>query len=314
MPTPVHSGLAALTRAAAPGAAVVLVLIGPTGSQVLCHGPLDGPGSPAVGPDTPFELGSVSKTFTALLLAEAAHRGEVSLADRVEVSGRPVSLLRLATHTAGLPRLPPGLLRSALPRWRSNPYAAYTPADLSRALGRTRLRRRPGLRYSNYGVGLLGRVLAERAGLDYPDLLAQRICGPLGLTATDCGPPGPGAAVGHRRGRPLPPWEIPALPGAGAVRSSGADLLRYLTAHLTPAGPLAPALREVLRPRVADGRTGRRYGLVWQLHEDDCHHSGATRGCTAFLALRPAAGTALAALTNSGPTARFLDAAYALLP
>ncbi|MER5635997.1 serine hydrolase domain-containing protein [Kitasatospora sp. NPDC002227] len=298
--------LAALVRAVPPGAAVVLVCDG----EVHCHGRTAFSGGEPVTPATGFETGSVSKTFTALLLAEAVHRGEIALDEPVPVGGALVTPLRLATHTAGLPRLPPGLLRSGLASWGSNPYAAYSAADLTQALDRTRVRRHPGVHYSNYGVGLLGRLLADRAGLDYPALLATRICTPLGLTGTTCTP---GTAVGHHRGRPLPPWEIPALPGAGAVRSTGQDLQRYLAAHLAPGGPLAPALRDVQLPRLRRGRTGPALGLAWHLRDGCWFHSGATRGFTALVAFNPGTGRAVAALTNTGPARRFLDTAYGLL-
>ena len=320
-PAPADPLLAALARTVPRGSAVALAAVSPDGEQLLCHGRTDGARGEPVTPDTGFELGSVSKTFTALLLADAVARGEVGFWDTVTVSGRPLTLLHLATHTSGLPRLPPGLRRSALPAWFSNPYAAYSTEDLDRALTRTRLRTAPGdrVRYSNYGIGLLGRALAEWTGADYPALLASRIASPLGLTGTDCEP---GAAVGHFHGRPLPPWRIPALPGAGAVRSTARDLLRYLTVLLDPATApspeLAAALRDVQRPRLVKPRSTDRICLVWNLRPtpdgEVLFHSGGTRGCTSFLAFCPQRGTALAALTNAGPRpdGRFIQTGYRL--
>ncbi|WP_232733987.1 serine hydrolase [Kitasatospora sp. CB02891] len=316
---PVDPQLATLTRTVPRGAAVALAVVSPDGERLLCHGRTDGSSGEPVTPDTGFELGSVSKTFTALLLAELAARGEVRHRDTVTVADVPLTFLHLATHTSGLPRLPPGLRRSALPAWFTNPYAAYSVAELDRAMGRTRLRNPPGDRvhYSNYGVGLLGRTLAERAGTSYPALLTSRISGPLGLTGTDCEP---GAAVGHFRQRPLPPWQIPALPGAGAVRSTARDLLRYLTVHLDPAAAptaaLTAALRDVQRPRLVKPRSTDRICLVWNLRPtadgDVLFHSGGTRGCTSFIAFCPRRGTALAALTNAGPRldGRFIQTGY----
>ncbi|MGW4380605.1 serine hydrolase domain-containing protein [Kitasatospora sp. NPDC004531] len=311
--------LATLAGTVPGDAALALALVSAEGEQLLCRGRTDGAHSAEVTPDTGFELGSVSKTFTALLLAELAAGGRVGLRDTVTVADTPLTLLHLATHTSGLPRLPPGLRRSALPAWLSNPYAAFSPADLDRALERTRLGFRPGsrVRYSNFGVGLLGRVLAERAGSTYPALLAERVAGPLGLGGTDCEP---GAAVGHRRGRPLPPWQIPALPGAGAVRSTPRDLLRYLSALLDPATAPTPALgaalRDVQRPRLVKPRSTDRICLVWNLRPtadgDVLFHSGGTRGFTTFVGFCPQRGTALAALTNTAPRidARFIQSAY----
>jgi CubicO group peptidase (beta-lactamase class C family) len=289
---------------------------------VLCRG---------ARPDTRFEVGSVTKTFTALLLAEMAARKEVRHDDPVArylphgVPGPPITLMHLATHTSGLPRLPPGMLnRRAAAAWFSNPYAAFSPADLLAALPRTRLRHRPGTRvhYSNYGVGLLGHVLARAAGGDYAQLLTERILAPLGLDDTDCDPYRP-QAVGHWHGRSRPPWLIPGLPGAGALRSSARDLLSYLSALLTPEQAEPPSLRSALadvqRPRLALPRTGRQLCLVWNLRPRQgrplLHHSGGTRGFTAFTGFLPGPGIALAALCDTQPTPRapFLQTAYTTL-
>lgn len=176
------------------------------------------------------------------------------------------------------------------------------------------------LLYSNYGLALLGRLLAQTAGADYPQVLAERVCRPLGLTGTGCGPQPVAQAVGHRHGRPLPPWHMPGLPAAGALRSTGNDLLRYLGAHLQPAGePLAAALREVQKPRLRIPRSTDELCLISnRRHLDDgplLFHSGATRGFTCFTGFAPHAGVAVAAMANTGPEpkGRFVHTAYAVL-
>ncbi|MBD0690356.1 serine hydrolase domain-containing protein [Streptomyces sp. CBMA123] len=261
------AAVAATLQAAGPYAtAVTVTLTCGDHEEVHCHGRLGlAPTAPPCTPNTVFEPGSVTETFTALLLAESAARGELALDEPVErrlppdwrpatvSSRRPIRLLHLATHTSGLPRLPPGLLAAAAPNWAGNPHAAYGEEQLRASLARTTVRRTPGsrYRYSNYGVGLLERILAEAGGAPYGELLVERVCRPLGLDATTCAPDVPGRAVGYRRGRALPPWLIPGLPGAGAIRSSGADLLRYLRAHLDGGdGELGAALRDVQRLRL----------------------------------------------------------------
>lgn len=293
---------------------------------VLCDGPVE--------EDTRFETGSLTKTFTALLLAELTARGEVRYGDRADrylpfrLPGPPLTLLHLATHTSGLPRLPPGLLTRAIRSgWLSNPYAGFSEDDLLASLRRTRLRHRPGSRvlYSNFGGGLLGHVLARAAGGtggDYPALLAERVTGPLGLADTDCDPHRP-QATGHWHGRPRPALLMPGLAAAGAVRSSARDLLRVLAALLDPVTVPDPALRtalaEVQRPRLGVPRTGSRLCLVWNLRPRPggalLHHSGGTRGFTAFAGFLPGSGTGLVALTNTAPTplAPFVQAAYGAL-
>lgn len=288
-----------------------------------------------IDPHTPFEIGSVTKTFTALLLAELVARGEVRYDDPVThylparlappAHGAPITLLHLATHTAGLPRLPPGLLRRAAPYWFSNPYAAFAPDDLLAALPRTRPFAAPGtrMRYSNYGVGLLGVLLARAAGTDYPTLLRERVLDPLGLHDTGCRDTGD-RVTGYWHRRPRPHWRIPALPAAGALRSSAHDLLRYLTALLGPsewpgAGPLRTALGDVLRPRLALPGGGERICLLWNARHRTDHdlyfHSGGTRGCTAFVGFSPQRRVALVALANTSPTLHgaFIQRAYLTL-
>ncbi|MFE9724019.1 serine hydrolase domain-containing protein [Streptomyces sp. NPDC005794] len=313
-----------LTVARGPGAAVAAV----RGAEraVLCSGP--------VGEGTRFETGSLTKTFTALLLAEMAARGEVRSTDRADLylpfrlPGPPLTLLHLATHTSGLPRLPPGMLtRAVRSGWLSNPYAGFSEDDLLASLRRTRLRHRPGSRvlYSNFGGGLLGHVLARAAGGtggDYPALLAERVTGPLGLADTDCDPNRP-QATGHWHGRPRPALLMPGLTAAGAVRSSARDLLSVLAALLDPDTAPNPALRtalaEVQRPRLSVPRTGSRLCLIWNLRPGPggalLHHSGGTRGFTAFAGFLPGSGAGLVALTNTAPTplAPFIQSAYGTL-
>ncbi|MFD6279552.1 serine hydrolase domain-containing protein [Streptomyces sp. NPDC060209] len=312
--------------AAARGPAAAVAAVRGAERAVLCRGP--------VGEGTRFETGSLTKTFTALLLAEMAARGEVRYADRADrylpfrLPGPPLTLLHLATHTSGLPRLPPGLLtRAVRSGWLSNPYAGFSEDDLLASLRRTRLRHRPGSRvlYSNFGGGLLGHVLARAAGGtggDYPALLAERVTGPLGLADTDCDPDLP-QATGHWHGRTRPALLMPGLTAAGAVRSSARDLLRVLAALLDPDTAPDPVLRtalaEVQRPRLSVPRTGSRLCLIWNLRPRPggalLHHSGGTRGFTAFAGFLPASGTGLVALTNTAPTplAPFIQSAYGAL-
>jgi serine-type D-Ala-D-Ala carboxypeptidase/endopeptidase len=312
--------IAAVARAPA----VVLAAVVGDETAVACHG------DPTPDAHTVFELGSITKTFTALLLAEMVTRGEIDYDDPItaylppEARPRhgidaPITLVQLATHTAGLPRLPANLYLRALPAWTTNPYARYRLEDLYRATARIRASRRPPARahYSNFGVGLLGQLLANTAATDYRDLVLDRVCRPLGLTDTLTGP-GPSCATGYRRGRPVPAWEMGALASAGTLRSSATDLLRYLQAHLHPeATPLAAALRATQVPRVA-AKGKDRICLVWNhrssRYGDVLFHSGATRGFTAFVGFCPQAATGVAALVNTTPTRRrnMISIAYSL--
>jgi D-alanyl-D-alanine-carboxypeptidase/D-alanyl-D-alanine-endopeptidase len=291
-------------------------------------------GTGTAGPDRPtppaantiFEIGSVTKVFTAVLLAGMVEDGLLELDDTVQkhlptgvempVRGRPVTLADLATHTAGLPRLPHGFfLRSA--RHRRNPYAGFTVDDLYAGLPATRLRRAPGdrPRYSNLGYGLLGQVLALRAGCDYEQLVQSRICRPLELEDTHVSVPAAAYerfAQGHdRRGRPVPHWDVPALAGAGALRSTVSDLLAFLRLQLGEGEPsLARAAALTHAPR-ARHRHGLAVGLGWTrlpllgTEHELLFHNGGTGGFRSFAGFVPAAHIAVVVLSNS---ARSVDA------
>ncbi|MFJ2172374.1 serine hydrolase domain-containing protein [Streptomyces sp. NPDC087851] len=329
----------ALARAACGACAVVVALRRGEERAVVPYGTTAFGGGEPVTADTRFEIGSLTKCFTALLLAEQAARGEVAYGDPLsrflppealpQQRGAPITLLHLATHTAGLPRLPPGLLAGAASHWFSNPYAAFSTEDLLRSLARTRPGARPGdrVRYSNFGVGLLGHLLTRAApdGPEYGELLAERVLGPLGLHGTGSDPGLP-QATGHWHGRPRPSWRIPGLPGAGALRSSAPDLLALLDALADGAargaaadGPLGAALTEAVRPRLALRGGTRRLALVWNIRVRPegaaYHHSGGTRGFTAFAGFVPERRTAVVALANTTPAVdqAFLQLAYTTL-
>ncbi|ASU86276.1 hypothetical protein CDO52_17205 [Nocardiopsis gilva YIM 90087] len=283
-----------------------------------------------VDPYTTFETGSVTKTFTALLLAEMAANGDVDYKDPIDTylppdarprrGERPITLLDLATHTAGMPRLPRNLFPGAVAQWLADPYARYSRDDLHRATARLRPAPAtpPPPHYSTFGVGLLGQLLADAAGTSYPELVAERIMGPLGMDDSGAPPaiaPATRSATGHRRGRPVGPWHFGALAGAGAVRSTAADLLIYLRAHLRPEmikPPLADALRAARVPRRLmagrAGAAGTSISLVWNHRviggQTLLWHTGGTGGFTAFVGFSPTADAAVAVLANATPTWR----------
>jgi len=289
-----------------------------------------------------YELGSLTKTFTVLLLADLATRGVLGLDDPVtaHLPGLPVrhpathkiTLRHLATHTAGLPRVPRDLVPSALLHPTRNGYAGYTRERLLDAFARTRPRHEPGAHwhYSNLGTALLGPALEAAAGAPYPDLLARHVLAPLGLASATTARPGPAAgppearvpALGRRGdGRtPMPPTDMAAFAAAGALRADPLDLLTYAEAHLRPEKtPLAEALRVVRVPQLRRG-TGRRHThtLGWYQHPAAegplLFHAGATFGQQSFAGFHPATGTAVAAVaTRHDRRCAVVQAGYTLL-
>ena len=255
------------------GVGIVVGVIEPQGRRVVAYGSLNQGDPRPLNGDTIFEIGSVTKVFTSLLLADMVQRGEVALADPVakylpaevkvpERGGRAITLVDLSTHTSGLPRLPSNLQ----PKDPANPYADYTVEQLYQFLSTYQLTRDIGsqFEYSNLGGGLLGHALARRAGMDYEALVRSRITGPLGMSGTGITlSPQMKArlALGHNdKLVTVPNWDLPALAGAGALRSSVNDMLTFLAANLGyMKSPLAPAMAAMLSVRRPTGspRTGR---------------------------------------------------------
>jgi serine-type D-Ala-D-Ala carboxypeptidase/endopeptidase len=233
------------------GIGIVVGVIDSDGRRVVAHGALvDGDPRPLDG-ETVLEIGSITKVFTCLLLADMVERGEVALNDPVvkhlpagvtvpERGGRQISLVDLATHRSGLPRWPDDIAPDELsPKAWSNPYADYTVEQLHAFLGSYRLSRDIGAThaYSNLGMGLLGRALAHCAGVDFETLLRSWITGPLGVADTTIALSADQTArfaVGHDQARrPVAAWDMPTFDGAGALRS---------TANGSPSWPLSSAL------------------------------------------------------------------------
>ena len=270
---------------------------------------------------TLFEIGSITKVFTGILLAEMAERGEVRLDQPVadllpptvrvpERNGRRIRLVDLSTHSSGLPRMP-GNFAPANP---DNPYADYAPERLYAFLGAHQLRRDVGelAEYSNVGVGLLGHALARRAGKSYETLVAERILAPLRMTSTSIvlAPEDlPRLAPPHNaRGEQVSNWDLPeTFAGAGALRSSAEDMLAFLAANLSPPaeGTLGKAIRVAQRPHFT-GPDGREAGLGWGmslLHGDRrvLTHAGGTGGYLTFVAIDTERRLGVVVLSNQVP-------------
>ncbi|MFT7836905.1 serine hydrolase domain-containing protein [Saccharothrix sp. BKS2] len=272
-----------------------------------------------------FEIGSAGKTFTALLLAQLDARGELRCADPVvrhlpaaahRPATRRLTLRHLATHTAGLPRLPPSLYLHAARHGSTNAYAGYSTERVLTAFARTRPRNVGTWRYSNLGYAVLGHALAHAQGTAFDDLLTARVLTPLRLTDTDTHPSPPGRLP---RSGTVPQLRMDGFAPAGAVRSTADDLLTYLAAHLDPAGSaLADSLHTVRAP-VPHPAPGESRSLGWFIHHDDrgalYFHAGATFGHTTFLGFRPATATAVVALAGRRAHRRFplVPTAYRLL-
>ena len=290
-----------------------------------------------IGADTLFEIGSITKTFTALLLADMVVKGEVNLDDPVEKwlpqglavglnglklrdhTGAPIRLIDLATHRSGLPRIPDNMPNGT----RADPYVDYREPQLlmylkSRATlvetdaGKTTKKRDEFYAYSNLGFGLLGYVLARAANMPYEALLQSRVLAPLGLTSTYLDTPRGELARftdGHylESGTTLKlakHWRFDVIAPAGALRMSAKDMGRYAQAASGAIDTPLKAAFALAQKRYGDGMSPRNpQGLAWILatinDRSVVNHDGATGGFASTLWVDPERKSAVAVLSNA---------------
>lgn len=278
-------------------------------------------GGPAPGPTTIFEIGSLTKVFTGLLLARAIDRSTVALADPIAPSfplgapqfgGQSITLLDLATHSSGLPRMPNNT-HSADPR---NPGAGYTEQDLAEFMANWTLKAAPGttMMYSNLGAGTLGYILVEDAGeASYEALVRRDLAESLGMVDTRIAVPAADqarVARGYWQGIAAPANEIgEPLAGGGALRSSGADMLRLVEAALGVGDPKVVAAWsraiEAQRPS-PQGEEGQIGLLVARETRDGrfvYFKDGQTAGFSSYLLFSTSPPAAVVLLANAGELA-----------
>jgi CubicO group peptidase (beta-lactamase class C family) len=267
---------------------------------------------------TAFEIGSVTKTMTAALLAEFIARGEVTLDDPIakllppgtsvpSFNGREITVRDIVTHASGLPPIPPQLRMTDM----SNPYAGVTERDLLDALAATQLTRAPGAQweYSNFAMMVLSYALAKRSGKDYETLLRERLLAPLGMNDSYIAkrPPHVRLAQGHLGNAvPAVSWDFPIdMAGVGGVRATLPDMVRYLEGELgTRESAIGPALARTQQQIANVG--GHRMGMNWFLSGANGRaivaHEGGTGGYSSFVAFDRAANRAVVLLSDTALT------------
>ena len=298
--------------------------------ELVSYGRSDMPDERPLDMDSVFEIGSITKVFTALLLADMVQRREVALADpvasllpagtKIPEKGKPITLLDLATYTSGLPRMP----GNWAPGDSRNPYADYTAAMMMEFLASYELKHEPGTHYeyANLGFGLLGHALATRAGRPYEALVIERICTPLGMGDTRIALT---PAMKARRVQahdanlfPTPDWEFQVFAGAGALRSTANDLCTFVEAAMgRRASPLKEAFALLLAtqrpaykptPDVALGwfvSHGKLFDIVWK--------DGGTGGTCSFIGFAPKRQRGGVVLSNAGYWNNINDIGYHLI-
>ena len=281
--------------------------------QVITYGETEKGKGAAPDGDTIYEIGSVSKAFTGVLLADLVLRGRVKLDDpyqkylpaaaKAELKNPThITFQHLATQTSGLPRLPDNMRPADI----ANPYADYTFQQMFAFLKEHKLRRPPGeYEYSNLGVGLLGVLLARREKTSYEELLVARIAKPCGMDDTRI------TLSEQQRQRLAPPydaalqpaknWDLPAVAGAGAIRSTTRDMLKFIQANLAADDqPLTKAFRLSHEKRQAIPG-GQAIGLGWHIARDGVTrwHNGMSGGYAAWVSVIPARKLGVVVLSNT---------------
>ena len=268
--------------------------------------------------DRAFEIGSISKTMTAFLLAGLIAEGKLSLDDPLSkflpagtavpsFEGQPIRLAHLVTHTAGLPGLPPRFA----PAVPDDPYADATPELAIGSLADVALTSAPGSAwaYSNYGFMLLSHVIVSQAGADFESLLRARLFAPLGMKAYIAEPPaGVQLTAGHTsNGAPAKPWNLPGeIAGIGGVRATLDDMIRYAAALLGDADePVRGTLARTLQPIVSQDAASAM-GMAWVRETVGDRplwlHDGGTGGFSSLIALDVERGRAVIALSDTSFT------------
>jgi serine-type D-Ala-D-Ala carboxypeptidase/endopeptidase len=271
-----------------------------------------GAGSQKITEKTVFEIGSITKTFTALLYQMALDGGVIQLNHSVQDLLPPgldlgaqvgcISLHQLATHHSGMPRMPDNFK----PADRKNPYADYSKDQFYDWLRSAKLGQ-PKFGYSNAGMGLLGHLLELKSGSRYESLIHQWIGVPLSLHDTKISLSAEQksrSATPHSEGATLPMWDIPTLAGAGALRSTTSDLLRWTSLHAGIIdGPLQSAMQRVQKTQGPAGQGGEKVAIGWLIKPASrgsiIWHSGGTGGTRSWTGFNRRTGTAVVVLANS---------------
>ncbi len=297
---------------------IVVGIAQPDGNRVIAYGTRGLEDKTPVNGDTVYDIGSITKVFTALLLSDMAQRNEVALDDRAgkylpgitlpSRNGKEISLTDLATHTSGLPLRPTNLASDN----SANPYAGYTCEKLNAFVSGYTLTRDPGsmYEYSNVGFGLLGEALSLRAGKEYSNLVHARVTGPFGMRDTRIDPTRDmlqRAAIGYDSDLHLVRhWDMgTALVSAGAFRSTANDLLKFLDACLGfKKSELSPAMDAMLRVRRPGGMSpSSAIALAWNIYQDNGREiawkNGSVGGYRAFIGYDRTARVGVVALANA---------------
>lgn len=262
-----------------------------------------------------FEIGSISKTFTGILLADMVMKGEVKLEDPLQKylpagitaptrNGESIKLVNMSNHTSSLPRMPDNFT----PANPANPYIDYSEKQLYDFLDGYELTRDIGseYEYSNYAVGLLGHVISDKVQMTYEELMLEIIAKPLGLKNTRIvftPKMKKNLAMGHSSGLEVENWDLTTLAGAGAIRSTAVDMITYLAANMGLQKSSLYSAMQLAQKNSGTKDSSPIVGLGWHtmvLDENEIiWHNGGTGGYRAFVGFIKGGDKGVVVLSNS---------------
>lgn len=295
---------------------IVIGIVSEKGASYFTFGKLAINSEKPLDKNSVFEIGSITKVFTGILLANMVKKGEVALDDPIQKylpkkvkiprrDGKQISFLNLSTQFSGLPRMPDNMDFND----PDNPYADYTVDQMYDFLSGHTLARDIGqsYEYSNLAVGLLGHVLSLRAGKTYEELIRERILDPLQMTHSGINLSQEMVerlATGHVGGQEVANWDLPTLAGAGALRSSAKDMIKFISANIgLSKHSLQKAMDLSHEPRFGIGVPDMKIGLGWHIRTDGdkeiVWHNGGTGGYRSFAGFIKKETLGVVVLTNS---------------
>jgi serine-type D-Ala-D-Ala carboxypeptidase/endopeptidase len=295
---------------------IVVGILDENGKHVFGYGKMNLESGKTPDGNTLYEIGSITKVFTSLLLEGMAEHGELNVNDPISKylpknvtvptkDGKEITLIDLSTHSSGLSRMP----NNFSPRDNGNPFADYTPEKLYTFLSSYKLTRAIGekFEYSNVGVGLLGHILELRAGTDYETLLRKRVCEPLKMTSTIISftpELKQRLATGYDENKKaVKNWDFSALTGAGAIKSTVNDLLLFSEANLGLIKTnLSSAMEEIQQIKhdtpIPDLFIGMGWHVWARFDKAIIWHNGGTGGYRTFIGLDTENKKAVVVLSN----------------
>jgi D-alanyl-D-alanine-carboxypeptidase/D-alanyl-D-alanine-endopeptidase len=296
---------------------IVVGVIDSNGSHIISAGVLSDKDRRLPDGNTEYEIGSITKVFTSAILADMSLKKQLNLSDPllkyipgyvrpIDKNVRDITLLNLATHTAGFPRFPDNVD----PKDLENPFVEYTVSQLYEYISRFHPEFKPGseYQYSNTGYALLGHVITGISGKDFETTVKEKICTPLKMTSTviELTPSiKSNMATGHSEyGKPVANWEFPALAANGALRSNMNDMLKFAAANLgLIQSDLYPAMKLSHVQRVKKGKDDGYVTMGWTLLNDGGKQvlwkDGSTAGYRAIVVIDKKKKKGVVILSNS---------------